>query len=70
MSNDAKVKAVLATNFSEECGDPSADAKKAAANALHALQDEGFIVARDSENGSDISARVIPFQQNSETRLD
>ena len=70
MSNDAKVKAVLAANFSEECGDTSADAKKAAASALQALEDEGFIVARDPENGSDIPARVIPFQRNSETRLD
>ena len=70
MSNDAKVKAVLAANFSEECGDPSADAKEAAANALQALQDEGFIVARDPEHGSDIPARVIPFQRNSENRLD
>ncbi|NCP25178.1 MAG: hypothetical protein GW854_13690 [Erythrobacter sp.] len=70
MSNDAKVKAVLAANFSEECGDPSADAKEAATNALQALQDEGFIVARDPEHGSNVPAHILPFQRDAETRPD
>lgn len=70
MSNDAKIKAILAANFSDECGDPTADSKEAAANALEALEAEGFIVARDPEHGPDTQARIIPFERNAQTRTD
>ena len=49
MSIDAKAEAILAANFSEECGDPDADAKRAAAQAIKALGREGMIIAMDPE---------------------
>ena len=47
--SDGKPEAVLAANFSENCGDETAQPKKAAASAIKALKAEGFVVARDPE---------------------
>ena len=49
MSDDSVVQAILAKNFSEQCGDPTSDAKKAAQSAIEALEHGGFIIAKDPE---------------------
>ena len=66
MPNDEKIKVILAANFSDECGDPGANAHKAATDALEALKDEGFIVARDPEHEPADKALILPFRRDVE----